>query len=512
MGVRRCIAPIIALASIIVGCNATPAGAHGFGQRYDLPIPLSFYLWGAGAAVAFSFVIFAFFLTAERAVRPLPSRACATKGGAYTAGIAVAAILRAASVVLFVLVVIAGFLGDQNPIKNPAPAMIWIIGWVGLSFASALFGNVWQVLNPWDTLFRLAERTFRAVVQREGGARPYPEWLGVWLAFLLFIGFAWMELVWPGRDVPAQLAAALVIYSMITWTGMAVVGRATWLARGEVFAIVFGVFARFAPLAWPQKRGWPRERGRPHKPGDALELRLPASGLLEDQPLHPSMVALVIALLATVTFDGFLETPLWARLDVAILNAPLESPLWTTFNLREEEALRWARTLALPCFVLVFLAGYLLVCRWMSALTRDPPLGAGPALSAGMLARRFVLSLVPISLAYHVAHYFSYLLVDGQYVIPILSDPFGLGWNLFGTASYQVDIGLVDPRLQWSVAVVVVVLGHIIAVYLAHVTALRLFRETRAALISQIPMVLLMVGYTMCSLWILSQPIVETTG
>jgi hypothetical protein len=133
-----------------------------------------------------------------------------------------------------------------------------------------------------------------------------------------------------------------------------------------------------------------------------------------------------------------------------------------------------------------------------------------PDVSAGLVIRSFVLTLVPIALAYHVAHYFSLLFIGGQYAIPLLSDPLGRGWNLLGTAGYQVDISFVTPQLQWSVAVVAVVLGHMVAVYLSHVTALRVFGSRRAALVSQIPMVLLMVGYTMLSLWILSQPIVET--
>jgi hypothetical protein len=126
------------------------------------------------------------------------------------------------------------------------------------------------------------------------------------------------------------------------------------------------------------------------------------------------------------------------------------------------------------------------------------------------LLRRFVFTLVPISLAYHIAHYFSYLLIGGQYAIPFLSDPFLLGWNLLGTVSYRVDVGLVDPRLQWYVAIIAIVLGHVIAVWLAHVTALRTFSRPRTALATQLPMLSLMVAYTMCSLWILSQPIVET--
>jgi hypothetical protein len=140
----------------------------------------------------------------------------------------------------------------------------------------------------------------------------------------------------------------------------------------------------------------------------------------------------------------------------------------------------------------------------MAALAHEP------FATTDFLLRRFVFTLVPISLAYHVAHYFSYLLIGGQYAIPFLSDPFLLGWDLLGTASYRVDVGLVDPRLQWYVAIIAIVLGHVIAVWLAHVTALRTFSRPRTALATQLPMLALMVAYTMCSLWILSQPIVES--
>jgi hypothetical protein len=104
------------------------------------------------------------------------------------------------------------------------------------------------------------------------------------------------------------------------------------------------------------------------------------------------------------------------------------------------------------------------------------------------------------------------ILVNGsQLVIPLLSDPFGFGWDLFRTAAYKPDIGFVGPLLQWYVAVGAIVVGHVIAVYLAHVKALTVFGAPRVAVRSQIPIVVFMVGYTMLSLWILSQPIVETS-
>jgi hypothetical protein len=135
------------------------------------------------------------------------------------------------------------------------------------------------------------------------------------------------------------------------------------------------------------------------------------------------------------------------------------------------------------------------------------PSAAAPR--AWTLARLFVLSLLPIAIAYHLAHYLHYLLVAGQFIIPLVSDPLGLGWDLFGTAGYRTNPGLVGARFSWYAALVAIVSGHVIAMYVAHVTSLRHFRNGRLALLSQYPLAVLMVAYTMLSLWILAQPVVE---
>ena len=121
-----------------------------------------------------------------------------------------------------------------------------------------------------------------------------------------------------------------------------------------------------------------------------------------------------------------------------------------------------------------------------------------------------MLTLVPIAIAYHLAHYLSFLAMAGQYLIPLVSDPFGFGWNLFGTKNHFVRIGLVDARAVWYISVGAIVIGHVIAVYLAHCVALQAYPDRRVALRSQWPMVALMVCYTMTSLWIIAQPIVIT--
>jgi len=159
------------------------------------------------------------------------------------------------------------------------------------------------------------------------------------------------------------------------------------------------------------------------------------------------------------------------------------------------------KTIALVVMTSLFTGAYLAVSGLIGRA------GSG-RMSLRGLAGSFVLSIVPIAIAYHLAHYLSYLLIAGQNIIPLASDPFGAGWDLFDTRSYRLDLGIVNAKMVWYVAVSGIVIGHVVAVYVAHAMALRVFPTARQALFSQIPMLLLMVGYTMVSLWILSQPIV----
>jgi len=293
---------------------------------------------------------------------------------------------------------------------------------------------------------------------------------------------------------------------------MLLFGKDVWLRHGEVFSLVFGLFARFAPT---EVRVLGREVCQTCRLacGDDAEacidcyacfhradatqrewnLRPYAVGLLRNAAHSVSQMVFVLLMLATVTFDGFMATPLWA--DIA-------SSLSVLLPSLGEMRLTIIKTLGLISVSLLFLEVYLITSVLM-------PVVSGGRFSGIRLAQAFVFTLVPIALAYHLAHYLSFLLVQGQLMIPLASDPFGLGWNLFGTKGYRVNIAVVGARFGWYTAVVAIVLGHIVAVYLAHLTALRMWRDRVLALRSQYPMLVLMVGFTVVSLWILAQPIVE---
>jgi hypothetical protein len=471
-------------AAVAAACLATPAGAHGFGQRYDLPIPLSFYLVGAAAAVVVSFIIVGLFVHEVPRARPYPRLdLMAAPLGRWIASPSLVLALKLLALAGFIITIVAGFRGDQNPYRNIAPTMVWTIAWVGLAYVSAFIGNLWAVINPWRTIFESIETIYRGITRQPKLSLRlrYPEALGVWPAFLLLLAFSWIELVYPNPAVPRTIAWLALAYSILTFTGMFLFGRERWLERGEVFTLVFGTFARFAPI---------EIRTGPHR---QMWLRPFGAGLIEGGAASISMMAFVLLLLSTVLYDGAVSTPEWGKLEGAI--AAHVSALG-------EFKLVAIRTAGLLAFWLAFCGAYVGVSAIMSAVTER-------RLAPLVIARSFAFTLVPIAIGYHVAHYFTFLLIQGQYIIPLASDPFGFGWNLFGTAGYRVDITIVDARFAWSIAVTAILIGHIAAVNLAHVKAMQVLDTRRIALRSQVPLTALMVIYTFVSLSLLAEPIVE---
>lgn len=416
---------------------------------------------GAGATLVVTFAVMALLV---RDVR-LPSVRL------FSLGNAALSLLRAAALMIFLLTLAAGFFGAQDPYRNLAPTAVWVLWWVGLAFACALVVDLWALASP------------LALFPAGGGLLRYPAALGAWPAVALFFCFAWAELIWRDNDVPSYLAAAVLAYAVLAWAGMLLFGRAAWLQHGEAFSLAFGVLGRFAPL---------------EAAGGDVRLRVPGAGLLHGRAPSFSVLAFVLLMLASVTFDGFMETEAYQKLATR-LQQELPGLLFelSERGLGESEVLA---TLLLAAFPIVFLGAYWLTAWSMARLAGAP--------SVSRVACAFVLSLVPIAVAYHLAHYFSLLLTAGQFVIPLASDPFGFGWNLFGTAGYKVDLGIVSPSVFWYSAVVLIVAGHAIAVFVAHLEAWRMFGNRRDALASQIPLLALMVAYTMLSLWILAQPIV----
>lgn len=468
------------LAFLVAALAALPdaAAAHAIAERYDLPVPLGFYVAGAAAVVAFTFVLMAVFIYAA----PGPHRRHGivlavgeTGPPAWTA-----LVLRALSVLALALVVVAGLFGTSHPARNVAPTLVWIVWWIGFGFLAAFLVDPWPLLNPWKNLFAGLEAAWRRLTGRALASHcPFPPWLAEWPAVALLFAFVWIEVVYPDAAVPRSIAIFAIAYTAIAAVGMTVYGREAWLRHGEAFTIVFAVLGRFAPVGRDKS-------GR-------LVLRPYASGLLEAAVPSTAVVAFVQLMLATVLFDGFLGTALWRRTERAWYAA-------LPFGM-DRDGLAIG-TLGLLGLWLVFLGAYFSACIAMRRVV------AG-RLSARDLARRFALTLVPIAIGYHVAHNFSYLVVQGQMMWGLASDPLGLGWNLFGTSGYQPAIGVLEARTVWYIAVISIVVGHLVSLYLAHVIALELFVDRWLAVRALCSMTVLMVAYTGVSLSILAEPLVR---
>ena len=374
-----------------------------------------------------------------------------------------------ASFAVLVLLILAGYLGSRDPLDNPLPLTVWTLWWIGLTVAHALFGNLWRYLNPWVGPFRLL------------GLRraPLPYRLGFWPAILGLLAFAWFELIYPAPDDPAILARAVIVYSIVTWIGMALFGEQAWLARGEAFSVFFGLIARVAPL---QPAGTQR-----------LTLGLPGRALADLPPLPPSGVLFVLLTLATVSFDGLSKTFWWLGLNgINPLEFPGRSAVMGSNSIGLDPALA-------HCSSAAFLA-----CLWIGRALAGMRGAFWP--HAGALAA----SILPISIGYQFAHYLTALLVNGQYATIALSDPFALGWFASEDRMHRVTTSFLSNHagvtLIWNLQAAGIVIGHIVAVLVAHLVTLRLDTARRTTLLSQAPLAVLMVAYTLFGLWLLSTP------
>jgi hypothetical protein len=467
-----------ALAAAMV-LRATRAEAHAFGARYDLPLPLELYLAAAGMAVAASFFGALLFLRAGRARTlhldlPVPA----------SVGHALSTVLGLAGVLGLAILLGAAFSGPQEAVRNLATVWVWVIWWVGFLLFSALVVGLWPQIDPFRRLAALLTRAAGRPWTENAGDLPS---VAGFIAPAGLLAIAWVELVSDWSEDPSAVGLLVTAYLVVALLGGLVFGL-QWFRVADPLTRVFTVLGRVAPLSVDNR--------------STLRLRPPGEGLLEPSPSLRGEVALVTALIGIVLFDGLSETPAWA----AVLDFVSESQrlrpslLW----LRDQGAdlIKVIHTVGLFATVAAFCGAYWLVVVLMRALA-----GGGPA--TGQLAQGFVGTLLPIAVAYHLSHYVSYLLIAGQLVFPAASDPFGLGWDLFGTRNRSIDISVIGAKQIWWIAFTALIAGHALSVLVAHRRALQLFGDPRRAALSQVPMTIAMVGLTVLSLWILSQPITE---
>jgi hypothetical protein len=453
------------------------ASAHALVGRKDLPVPAWLFAWGASFVLVISFALLSVAWTQARLQRegwrPLSRRL-----SAVILNPAVEVLCALIGVGLFVVVLYAGFRGIEDPTQNFSIVFVFYTFWLGLVLLSVLLGDVFRAFNPWRAIGRMVSGGFRLVAGQSAPAPlRYPDRLGRWPAVIGVLLFVWLELIAGGGASPSphNIAVATVTYSAVTFACMALFGVEEWIGRGEAFSAYFGMFSRLGPFEVRQGK---------------LGTRKFLTGAPQWAAV-PGAAALVLASIAVTSFDGAQEGALSGA-----IRWTFERCSDLGFSL--PDSFRIANSI----WLLIVFAGVSLL-YWLGVQGMHTVRGSPPVRE---LARSFAHTLIPIALAYLVAHYFSAFLYQEQAQFTyILSDPLGHGSDLFGTAGGGINYGIVSSNTVWYVQVAALVMGHVTALTLAHDRALGVYDDVRHASRSQYFMLAVMVGFTCFGLFLLSQ-------
>jgi hypothetical protein len=487
----------LAAALVLTLSVVLPVAGHALGQSFQLPVPLGLYLTGAGTAVAASFVVTA--LVARRASErpsylrlPLP--------------MVIARLTRPDLAVIGLIWWVGAIAGGYvvGGISNLPAVLFWIGIWVGLPIVAVLIGNPWPSLSPFRTLFAITERGAQALGfnQLDAGLR-YPSWLARWPAVLVLFCGLWAELVLPAASNALTVANLLVAYTVLALAGMTLFGRVAWLRNAELFELLLGWFGRIGPIG---RRSVSRDLCADCEEGcdpdrcidcpecavaagadeRRAELRPWFAGLAELRSAGWSDAAFIVLALAGVSFDGLNETVAWGQALNLLFPPFLKTfgPLW---------AVQAVGTLGLVALWLAFLLVFIIAVVLTRSLGEQRARVARPL---GQTVGLYAATLLPIAAGYIIAHYLT-LVVAGVLWLPELV--------IHPVTSVQPNLAWLPVSVVWYMSVGAIVVGHIAAIALAHRIALRdaPARPVRAGL----PLVALMVGYTVLSLWIIAQPI-----
>jgi hypothetical protein len=434
--------------SLLLAAGPAVALAHSLTNTYQSRLPLVVYLAGAAITVALSF---AFLLIAD--IRAEPPNVD-SPGRLPPAPVRFG--LRAIGLIGWVWIVAQGMAGG-NSAGDVSTLFLWVYGWVGVAMLSAFVGPVWHWLSPFATIFDIGAWVMGRLGVRGWDAAEYPTWLGRWPAIAAFVFFIWLELV--GQAGPSLLFVVLVGYTAFTLAMMAQFGRDAWRENGETFSVWFGLLGRLAPFALAGTTGRLRRRSF-------------ASGLLEDSWTTSDIVIIALGT-GSILFDGLSQTTPW----YSVFGAPGTL----------------VKTLELAGFLGLIVVAALAVSRLVGI----------SATAAGLL---------PIAVGYLVAHYFTYLLIDGQRIVVAISDPLQQGANLFGTAFFEPTSAFLPPGFVWTIQLAAVVGGHMLGAWGGHVVAARTpLAVGRSHRRREVPLAVIMVALTTLTLWSLGQALfVET--
>ncbi|MGB2322909.1 MAG: hypothetical protein ACPH9C_00160 [Candidatus Puniceispirillales bacterium] len=474
---RQCFGMVMIMITLIsVMMPVKPSFAHASGQSFVMLLPTDIYTLGGVIVVGLTIILLALI--------PVTGTSGLHRNLALFGSFRIGRKIRfihGLALLYFFWLLSAGWYGTTDPLRNPLTLGFWAVFWMGLVMVEGLFFGIWRWINPWVFAYHMIRR-----ISGRHRIMDWPSWLAYWPGVLLLLGFAIFTLADPAPTDPARLASFMFAYWLFTLIGMLIFGFRTWSRHVELFSMIMVSFGSLRMVSFHAGR---------------LRVGLPGWRLMANRQVgvlrpHISAAIFLLMLLGIGSFDGFNETFVW-------LNWININPL--DFPGRSAIIMPTISGIVLANLALIVIFG-ILIWLGMMAASENPQHRYALVDLIGVYAA----SLLPIALAYHVAHYLPSLLVEMQYVALAIDGMFGRNIHILGLDGFHVTDGFFKHldwvRMIWLTQAGIVVAGHVISVLIAHHMATARYENRFEIIISQLPIAIFMIGYTWLGLWLLAAP------
>ena len=431
---------------------ARPVAAHAgslSGSLQSVPVPSWLVVVTGGGVIGASF-LFAALVTDHATIRRTNDRSVRLP---WSPGWGTAVRLgQLIGILALVLVLLSGFIGPLTPARSFAVLVVWTGWWAGYPMTVYLIGNTWPGIDPWRGLSHLLP---------EDGRLRLPEGTAPWISAAGLLGLVWLEVVSPVAERPRLLATVILGYTVLALGGAVLLGRETWFGEVDPISRVFRTYGRMAPV---------------RRTDEGLEVAFPGAALAAARTGEDLATPFVIALLWVTTFDGLVATPAWATAAGIVVGVGVPGHL---------------------LYLVTVVLGFWLFLWAFRFAARSARRTGETYVSAAAIGDWIAPSLVPIAAGYHLAHFLGYFLSLSPALVGVLAHPL---------SAPPAPRALVMPGWFGGLELLFVLLGHVLAIWIAHSRAFELFPGRLQPIRSQYPLIVVMIAYTVVSLWIVSQP------
>ncbi len=440
-------------------------------------------------------------------------------------------VLQAPAVLLYLLIIAAGLWGVQNSSRNPATVITWSIWWTGIIFTFLLMGRFWCLICPFAAIGDWVQRmTFWG--KREETLSMGLKWPAMFRNLyppaLTFLLFTWIQFRF-GLITNPMYTAYLAIGMIFLAVAMGLIFEKKAFCR--YLCPVGGLMGLYSTIAPTELRVKDRQICRSCRGKDCIRGNEKGYGC----PVHEypgtmqnnTYCILCTECIKTCPHDNLafnlrppaaelmefhkhrLDEALLAQviMGITLLHAVSMTPIWDSLLLRLSNLTGFLRGYSAVTALMIMSAGILPLILIISAALLKLLVKTDTVKIFAWMA----YPLIAIALFMHLAHNSMHILMEGGNILPVLSDPFGWGWNIFGTAAKQFS-PLLSHNKTAIIQVFFVLAGQAVATAIVMRTSPQNIPERQRGWKFRLVPLIMLVLVNAVNLWLLSLPMVMRMG